>query len=132
VVLWRKGALKELTVVVMAIPEDARVVAAVKRSAEDEFTRIDRLGIAVSELSNEQLAELKINGGLLVEEVRGAVAHVAGLQRGDVLLAVGNMPIRSLKQFDELIRKFPVGRNVALLVRRGENVSYIAIKLDEK
>ncbi|HEX7454711.1 MAG TPA: PDZ domain-containing protein, partial [Gallionella sp.] len=76
--------------------------------------------------------ELQSNSGLLVEEVRGQAARAAGLQHGDVLLAIGNMPLRSLNQLDEIIRQVPKGRNVALLVRRGETASYVAIKLDEK
>jgi hypothetical protein len=33
---------------------------------------------------------------------------------------------------EELIRPLAKGRSVALLVRRGENTSYVAVKLDEK
>jgi len=54
------------------------------------------------------------------------------LQQGDVLLAIGNVQIRSLAQLNELLKLVPMGRNVALLVRRGDNASYIAIRLDEK
>ena len=64
--------------------------------------------------------------------VKGSAARAAGLQKGDVLLAVGNVGIRSLAQFTEFIKHVPKGRNVALLVRREDNVSYVAIKLDEK
>jgi serine protease Do len=49
-----------------------------------------------------------------------------------VLLSIGNVQIRSLAQLNELLKQVPNGRNVALLVRRGDNASYIAIKLDEK
>jgi len=130
--VWRKGASKELAIVVGAMPEDANLAQATKGLADEAVKLIARLGIAVSELSREQLSELQSNGGLLVEDVKSSVARSAGLQRGDVLLAIGNMPIRSLKQFEEIIRQAPKGRNVALLVRRGDNASYVAIKLDEK
>jgi len=130
--VWRKGASKELAIVVGAMPEDANLAQAAKGLADEAVKLIARLGIAVSELSREQLSELQTNGGLLVEDVKSSVARSAGLQRGDVLLAIGNMPIRSLKQFEEIIRQAPKGRNVALLVRRGDNASYVAIKLDEK
>jgi serine protease Do len=78
------------------------------------------------------LQELEVNGGLLIEDVKGTTARAAGLQPGDVLLAIGNMPIRSLNQFNELLKQVPKGRNVALLVRRGDAATYVAIKLDEK
>ena len=94
--------------------------------------QVSRLGISVSELSQEQLQELQISGGLLVQAVKGSAARAAGLQKGDVLLAIGNVEIRSLAQFTEFIKHVPKGRNIALLVRREDNISYVAIKLDEK
>jgi serine protease Do len=54
------------------------------------------------------------------------------LQRGDVILAVGNIEIRSADQFNEVLKKVPRGRNIALLVRRSEGTVYVPIKLDEK
>jgi serine protease Do len=68
----------------------------------------------------------------LVEEVKGSAARAAGLHPGDVLLSLGNVPIRSLAQLNELLKQVPNGRNVAFLVRRGDGASYVAIKLDEK
>jgi serine protease Do len=68
----------------------------------------------------------------LVEDVKGPTARAAGLHPGDVLLSLGNVPIRSLAQLNELLKQVPNGRNVAFLVRRGDGASYVAIKLDEK
>ncbi|WP_435628460.1 DegQ family serine endoprotease [Candidatus Ferrigenium straubiae] len=130
--LWRKGASKQVTVEVAEMPEDGKLARAAKKLADDVAEAISRLGIAVSELSKEQLDELQINGGLLVEEVKGSAARAAGLQHGDVLLAIGNIPIRSLGQFNEILKQVPKGKNVALLVRRDDAASYVAIRLDEK
>lgn len=130
--LWRKGALKQVTVEVAEMPGDAAMERASKKQDDSMGEQVSRLGISVSELSQEQLQELQINGGLLVQAVKGSAARAAGLQKGDVLLAVGNVGIRSLAQFTEFIKHVPKGRNVALLVRREDNVSYVAIKLDEK
>ncbi len=93
---------------------------------------IQRLGIAVSELTADQREELQVSGGLLVEDVKGSSARSAGLRPGDVLLSIGNVPLRSLAQLNDMLKQVPNGRNVALLVRRGDNATYIAIKLDEK
>jgi serine protease Do len=130
--LWRKGGLKQVTVEVAEMPGDAAMERASKKQDDSIGEQVSRLGISVSELSQEQLQELQINGGLLVQAVKGSAARAAGLQKGDVLLAIGNVGIRSLAQFTEFIKHVPKGRNVALLVRREDNVSYVAIKLDEK
>lgn len=127
--VWRKGGLIHLTVTVAAIPEEGRLVQTIKNEADKAGKLIQRLGVLVGELTREQLSELQVVGGLLVEEVKGG--RTTGLQRGDVLLAVGDTPLRSLKQFETLIRQIPKGRHIALLVRRGGNASYVAVKLDE-
>ena len=130
--LWRKGKSKKVTVEVAEMPEEDMVAHAPRQPSESGGEMIPRLGIAVSELSADQLQELQVSGGLLVEEVKGLAARSAGLHPGDVLLSIGNVPIRSLAQLNDMLKKVPNGRNVALLVRRGDTATYIAIKLDEK
>ena len=130
--LWRKGTIRRITVEVAEMPEEGKLARSAKKLADDVAEMVSRLGIAVIELTREQLQEMQIQGGLLVEEVKGSSARTAGLQQGDVLLAIGNMPIRSLKQFNEILKQVPNGRNVALLVRRGNAATYVAIRLDEK
>ena len=85
----------------------------------------------LSELSDEQKKILKVEGGLLVEEVKSAATR-AELSPGDVILALGNIELHSLDQFNEALKQVPNNRSIALLVRRGEMVSYIAIRMDEK
>jgi serine protease Do len=130
--LWRKGANKQVTVKIDQMPEDSNPVRLAANKNGDGTETIERLGIAVSELSKEQQQELQVTGGLVVEKVEGAAAHAAGLSQGDVLLAIGNLQIRSVAQFNDFIKQVPKGRNVALLVRRGESAIYVAIRLDEK
>jgi serine protease Do len=131
--LWRKGESKKVTVEVGEMPaESGKPTHAGKKPSDDSAETISRLGIAVIELNSEQLQELQISGGLLVQEVKGSAARTAGLHQGDVLLSVGNVQIRTLAHFNELLKQVPNGRNVALLVRRGDSASYVAIRLDEK
>ncbi|HUX89497.1 MAG TPA: DegQ family serine endoprotease [Gallionellaceae bacterium] len=127
--LWRKGATKEVNLTVAEMPGDGRTVRAAKVDSSGE--QVARLGIAVVELTEEQTKQLEIEGGLLIEEVRGG--NVRGeLQRGDIILDLNNTPIVSVEQLNSVLKAIPKARNVALRVRRGEAISYIAIKLDEK
>ena len=127
--LWRKGETREISLVVGEMPMDGRTVHASKNDASNE--QIARLGISVVELNGEQKKQLEIESGLLIDEVRGANAR-SELQRGDIILAVGNTPVTSIEQLNGVLKTIPKGRNVALLVRRGETASYIAIKLEDK
>jgi len=130
--LWRKGASKKVTVEVGQMPEEGGLASSATPEKGDGAEKIPRLGIAVSELSKEKQQELEVAGGLVVESVEGSAARAAGLQQGDVLLALGNVQIRTLAQFNNFLKQIAKGRNVALLVRRGDNVLYVAIRLDEK
>jgi serine protease Do len=127
--LWRKGAIKEVSLTVAEMPGDGRAVHSSKNDSSGE--QIARLGIAVVELADEQKKQLEIEGGLLIDDVRGVNAR-GELQRGDIILALGNTPISSIEQLNNILKSIPKGRNVALLVRRGETASYVAVKLDEK
>ncbi len=129
--LWRKGAAKQVTAVIAEMQETGKQAVGSKKP-DDGIELVARLGISVSELNKQQQEELQIDGGLLIEDVKGSAARAAGLQHGDLLLAIGNVSIRTLVQFNEVLKQTPKGRNVALLVRRGDNASYIAIKLDDK
>lgn len=130
--LWRKGAAKQVTVEIAQMPEDGNQIQTATNQNGDVTESIARLGITVSELSKEHQQELQVTGGLVVANVEGAAARAAGLHQGDVLLAIGNVQISSLAQFNDFIKQVAKGRNVALLVRRGDNVLYVAIRLDEK
>ncbi len=131
--LWRKGSTLDVNLMVGEIQDD---MTTAQRSGKESGKSIaseseNRLGLAVSELNDAQKAELQVDGGLLVEDVKGAAAR-GELQRGDVILAIGNIEIRSADQFNEVLKKVPQGRNIALLVRRNDGTVYVPIRLDDK
>ncbi|CAG0938100.1 serine protease Do [Gallionellaceae bacterium] len=131
--VWRKGAIKDIQLTVGEMPDETRLAQGGGKPGSGPGTgeNVARLGLVVSELNAEQKNELQVKGGLVVEEVKGAAAR-AELRAGDVILAIGNVAVRSLEHFNELLKQIPKGRNIALLVRRDDAVSYIALKLDEK
>ncbi len=130
--LWRKGAGHEVQLILGEMPDDGTQANLPnhqdKADAGESFAR---LGLVLRELTDEQKQQLKVDSGLLVEEVKSATTR-AELDRGDILLALGNIELQTLDQFNEALKHVPKGRSIALLVRRGEVVSYIAIRLDEK
>ncbi|MDD3884901.1 MAG: DegQ family serine endoprotease [Gallionella sp.] len=130
--VWRKGGIKRLTVVIAEMPEENQIARATQKLEEDIAEMISRLGIAASALAQEQLQALQLKGGLRVEAVKGTSARAAGLRQGDILLAVGNIPLRSVTQLNNLLKQVPKGRNVALLVKREDSASWVAVQLEDK
>lgn len=129
--LWRKGKIKDVNVIVGEMPSETAQHSSKQHGKAESGASIERLGLTLSELTAEQKQELQVSGGLLVEDAHAAAGR-AGMQRGDVILSIGNIEVHSLAQFNDVLKKIPKGRNIALLVRRGDSTSYIAIKLDEK
>ncbi len=122
--IWRKGAIKDLTVTVGEVPEEK--MAAGKAPVAK---KTNRAGLAVTELTKEQKSILKIGNGVLVEEATGIAAR-SGIQSGDVIIAVNNQEVDSADDLAKLIND-PARKSVALLVKRGENAHYVSLRLDK-
>jgi serine protease Do len=120
--VWRKGAAKELEVKVGAMPEDDQTpqIAEKKQS--------NRAGLVVSELGAEQKKALKISSGVLVEESSGIAAR-AGIEPGDVILAVNNQEVNRANELAQLLGADR--KQVALLVKRGDGAHYVSLRLDK-
>ena len=86
----------------------------------------DSLG---KELLPEQRTRLGLQKGegVLVAQVKGDAARNAGLQAGDVVLAVGRTDVGSVAALDAQLRAAGTGKPVMLLVQRGGGTRYMAI-----
>jgi serine protease Do len=128
--VWRKGSARDITLTVGELQEE-RAAARSGRPGGDnkQGNTVAKLGLTVSELSADQLRELKISGGLLVEDAEGPAAR-AGIRRGDIVLALNNHDIKSVEQLNQLMSQYERSRSVALLVKRGDGAIYVPIRLD--
>lgn len=130
--LMRNKATRDVTVVVGEMQDEARTAQRQQRrgpGGKPPSEPVSRFGMTLSEPSAEQRSQLKITGGVLVEDVQGAAAR-AGIRRGDIILAVNNQDVKSLEGFGQLMGQFEKGRIVALLVRRGANALYIPFRIE--
>ncbi|MBL8488101.1 MAG: DegQ family serine endoprotease [Rhodocyclaceae bacterium] len=128
--VWRKGSARDVPVTVGEMPDEkpARIG---KRNKAVEPAAANKLGLVLSELTAEQRKELKLPGGLLVDEVRNGGTRTE-LRSGDVILAIiqkgVQTELKTVEQFNGLIAKSEKGAGITLLVRRGESQTYITIK----
>jgi serine protease Do len=101
-----------------------------KRGAKPPAATPGVLGMSVSDLTDAQRKELKIEGGgVFVNDAQGAAAR-AGIRKGDVILAVNNQDVKSVEHLRELMNAVEKGRIVALLIRRGGNSLYIPFRVE--
>ncbi len=128
--IWRKGSTREIAMTVGEMVDEKPVASRSQRGGKSELAA-NRLGLVVSELSAEQRRELKMDGGLLIEDVRGSGAR-ADLRPGDVIIAViskgSTTEVKTVDQLNRLLAQFEKGSNITLLIRRGEMQTFVTIK----
>ncbi len=122
--VWRDG--RSLDVVATLDELTADTIASAPTPSQVESLNAD-LGLSARALTAEEATQLRLRGGLVVEGVDGPAAR-AGMQRGDVILALNNQAVGSVAQFRSLLKT--AGKRFALLIQRGESRIFVPLRLE--
>lgn len=127
--VFRRGTSKDLSITIAEVEADKP--AAKASSSRDEKPKASAVGqavgLAVSELTDAQKKELKIKGGVKVDSAVDAAAR-AGLREGDVILALANLDVASVKEFEAALAKHDKTKPLPVLIRRGDLAQFVIIK----
>ena len=127
--IYRKGATRDVSVVVGELPED-RVASRTPAQGRPVEQAANRLGLVVNDLTPEQRRDLKVNGGVIVEEVRQAAR--GDVRSGDVITAITTRgqttDIASADQLNKLLTQIDRNSILTLHVRRGESNLFVTIR----
>ena len=74
----------------------------------------------------QEQREAHVKGGLLIEQAAGAAA-AAGVQPGDVLMAINGQPATSVDQVRNVLKKSD--KSVALLIQRDGQQLFVPVPL---
>ncbi|TAK66531.1 MAG: Do family serine endopeptidase, partial [Betaproteobacteria bacterium] len=118
----RNGTSKDIDVTVGEL-KGAKVA-----SADSPDQEHGRLGLAVRPLSPEERQQIGTKG-LMVEQASGPAAR-AGIQPGDLLLAVNGTPVQSVEQLRALVAKS--GKTMALLIQRDDGKIFVPVDIGGK
>jgi serine protease Do len=122
--VWHRNAVEQIEVTLGELAaEQPRRPSKVKPAVPE------RLGLALRELAAGDRQKLGTQGWLLVEDVTGEAAE-AGIQPGDVVLAVNNTRVSTLKAFRSALQK--ARKSVALLIERDATSVYVPFRLGER
>ena len=129
ITVFRRGASKDLSITIAEVEADKP--AAKASSTRDEKPKVSAagqaVGLSVSELTDAQKKELKVKGGVKVDSAVEAAAR-AGLREGDVILALANIDVASVKEFEAALAKYDKSKPLPVLIRRGELAQFVIIK----
>ncbi len=119
--VWRNGTALAIQARLANASDKAVQVA----SKEDAAPR-GRLGLALRALRPDELREAGVEFGMLIENATGPAA-LAGVEPGDVLIAINGSAARTFEQVSTVVAK--AGKSVALLIQRGEEKIFVPVRL---
>ena len=128
VTVFRRGVSKDLTVTIAEVEaEKPQRKASAPEPKAPVAGPAQVLGLVVSELPDALKKELKIKGGVKVDAAEGAASR-AGLREGDVIVAIANTEVTSVKEFEAALAKLDKTKVANVLFRRGDLAQYGLIR----
>lgn len=124
--IFRRGKQQQLSITVADVPADESQIAQAPE-ASGATANAKTLGLRVTDLTAAQKKALGVRGGVQVAEASGPAAR-AGMRPGDVVLAIANTEVASVKDFEAALAKADQSKPVNVLVRRDEWAQYLLIR----
>ena len=125
--VWRRGERRQLNVTVAELEPDRSADARSSTPKRDQPPAVNALGLAVSDLTAEQRARLRLRSGVVVEAAEGPAAR-AGIRQGDILMSINNEEIPNARRFAEIVAKLDPSKVAVLLVRRGDTAQFVPLR----
>lgn len=119
--VWHNKQVKTL-----AVKVEEMQIAKAETAIPSEHQQ-SKLGVSVRPLTEDEMRQAQVKQGLLVESVINGPAAQAGIQPGDVILAVNGDQVSSVKALRDQINKN--SRHLALLIMRGDSKVYIPLNI---
>jgi len=128
VTVLRRGSQRDLSVTVAELePERATRRTQGQEQRPPAGAQVQTMGLTVSELTEALKSELKLRGGVRVDASDGAGAR-AGLREGDVIVAVGNVEVNNVREFEQAMARADKSKPIVVQLRRGELAQYALIR----
>jgi serine protease Do len=122
--IWRKGNIKTLRVKIGEMPDD-RMQASNKKTIKESANRI---GLVLKETTAKDKKMLDGRNGLVVTKASGPAVS-SQIREGDIILALNNTPVTSVRAFNREINKTPKGKTIALLIYRNGDTLFVPVKV---
>jgi serine protease Do len=126
--VWRGGKEEKISVKVDALEEPEAQTASLKggKGKKPNTDLASELGLAVRPLDPREKQQVETDGVLVVEQVSGP-ALAAGVQQGDIILAVNGKKVKSVSDLQAAAKGG--GKTVALLIQREGGEFFVPLRL---
>jgi len=119
--VWRDRTPRDVEAKLGGVEDEGKQVADAASGVQG-----GELGVALRPLTPEERRAAKVEQGMVVENVGGPAAR-AGIEAGDVLLAINGRPVQSVDQVKSVLSGKP--KSVALLVQRDGEKIFVPVRL---
>jgi serine protease Do len=123
--VWRAGKERELTVKVAELEEPG--VKTGKATQDRKEAEDAKLGLVVRPLTPQEKDQVETEGSIVVADVQGSAAR-AGIQPGDIILAVNDRHVKDIKDLRDEAAKLKRGESAALLVERAGTQLFVPVR----
>ena len=124
-VVWRAGKERKLTVKVEELEEQD--VKSGKATQDRKEAEDAKLGLVVRPLTPQEKDQVETEGSIVVADVQGSAAR-AGIQPGDIILAVNDRSVNNIKDLRDEAAKLKRGDSAALLVERAGTQIFVPVR----
>lgn len=126
--VMRDGKTRDIKIAIGTMPEET--------STEKAETKESMWGITVQNITPEISQRFgwdENERGAVISEVQpGSPAAEARLRAGDLIKEVNRQKIQNVRDYNQAVQKPKKGESVLLLVKRGQNTFYVALKATEQ
>jgi serine protease Do len=131
ITVWRKGAQKDIAVTVAEMKEDQATQPRRGGSpSPKEKAKPNKMGLVLSDLTDEQKKEAEVKAGVAVEDIAPTVR--GNVQPGDVIVAIVRNGVtteaKTAAQVNDLLSKVDKGASVTLQLKRGEQQFFSTLR----
>jgi serine protease Do len=123
--VFRGGKEQKIPVTVDQLDDDQQVRTAGSPQGK-KADEASRLGLFVRQLQPQERQQIETTGALVVDQATGPAA-LAGVQPGDIILAVNNRTVKTLEELEAAAKG--ATKTVALLIQRAGAQIYVPLRL---
>ena len=128
--IWRKKEQKEVSITVAEMKEDAVAQPRRGSSPPKEKAKPNKMGLVLSDLTDEQKKEAELKSGVVIDDVAPTVR--GNVQPGDIIIAIirggTSTEAKSAAQVNDLLGKIEKGASVTLQMKRGDQQFFSTLR----
>jgi serine protease Do len=117
-VVMRQGKRQVVQVTLEELPQEEEL-----RSASRDSSTHGKLGLRVEDNDGTGVRVLSVSEG---------AAREAGIRNEDIILSLNNQDIENVTQFNEIVTALEPGRPVPVLIQRGDNPVFLALRVPDE